>query len=510
MATNIPRMQRRVKQQPSMAILARAFSTYIGCASMPSRPQRAGVARRQQSTIRSGTFTLPVAPPSKLFGVEPRLPLTPYVPESPVSETISTRVEIDSEPLYSSHVFEPAMVREAETTLLGTTTPIEWYKSWVSMLNVDQKNAQAVQRASFLAQLALSSTSSMQSEVVVEQQQRQDEFALRTQLNLTGDVSNLATVRDMLRYTTSFLGRSDLAFGQGTRNAYEDALVLVCHVLRLPLPRTTSKNAADDLLSPSLANFMDCALTSGDKQLLVRCLVSRVDDHVPTAYITGQAHVGDYAFHVTRDTLIPRSYLQEVLLEQIHEESNEIPVKSVLEICTGSGYLAVLASKAFPTARVDACDLSSSALQVAHRNISDHQATNVFLYQGDLHHALNNPFNHSEPAFGLSDGYDMILCNPPYVGTDEMSSLPPEYLHEPSLALAGGGNDGLDLARRVVESSVYLLSANGQMFLECANHDVNEIEQRVLSALPSNYVYEFVRDNQVVAIQSLGLDELAV
>jgi ribosomal protein L3 glutamine methyltransferase len=260
----------------------------------------------------------------------------------------------------------------------------------------------------------------------------------------------LETVRDWLRYAVSRFAASCLFFGHGTNNAYDEAAYLVLHTLHLPLDR--------------LEPFLDAKLSHAEREEVLDIIARRVNERIPAAYLTHEAWLGEHRFYVDERVLIPRSYIAELLRDSL---SSWIPeparVNTALDLCTGSGCLAILMAHQFPNADVDAADISSDALAVALRNVADHGVQGrVNLIRSDL---LSNL---------TEKEYDLIVSNPPYVTTMAMEELPPEYGHEPQLALAGG-DDGLDAVRTILARATEFLSPEGLLVVETgANRDATE------------------------------------
>ncbi|SIT42525.1 50S ribosomal protein L3 glutamine methyltransferase [Paraburkholderia piptadeniae] len=253
-----------------------------------------------------------------------------------------------------------------------------------------------------------------------------------------------STVRDVLRYAVSRFNQAGLSFGHGSSNAYDEAAYLVLHTLHLPI----------DLLDP----FLDAHLTSEEIDAVLKVIERRATDRVPAAYITQEAWMHGYRFHVDERVIVPRSFIGELLQDglQPYVEDPE-QVAAVLELCTGSGCLAILAAHAFPNADVDAVDLSPTALEVATRNVHDyHLDDRIALFEGDLYTPLPER------------RYDVIITNPPYVNTESMKALPAEYRHEPEMALAGGA-DGMDIVRRIIGDARNWLTDDGVLVVEIGN-----------------------------------------
>ena len=258
-------------------------------------------------------------------------------------------------------------------------------------------------------------------------------------------VQNLLTVRDFLRFAVSRFNQAKLFFGHGSSDAYDEAAYLILHTLHLPLDR--------------LEPFLDARLTEGERTEVLGIIQQRVEKRIPAAYLTHQALLGDFSFYVDERVIVPRSFIAELLLEQLGPwiaEPEEI--NSVLDLCTGSGCLAILAAHAFPNANVDAVDLSPDALAVAERNVNDyHLQDRVSLVESDLFAKLGGK------------KYDLIISNPPYVDVGSVAALPQEYLHEPTMAL-GSGHDGLDATRVILKHAAQHLTGNGVLIVEIGHN----------------------------------------
>ncbi len=251
----------------------------------------------------------------------------------------------------------------------------------------------------------------------------------------------LQTVRDLIRYGVSRLNGAQVSLGHGSDNAWDEAVYLTLHALHLPL----------DTLDP----FLDARVVREERERVLDLLDRRVAERVPAAYLTNEAWLRGHRFYVDKRVIVPRSPIAELLDEGLSPwVQDALTVENVLDMCTGSGCLAILAALAFPYAHVDAVDVSPDALEVARRNVDDYGlADRLDLHESNLFDAL--------PA----REYDVIVCNPPYVNSGSMRALPQEYLHEPQLALAGG-DDGMDLVRRILHAAPQYLSENGVLVLE--------------------------------------------
>jgi len=257
--------------------------------------------------------------------------------------------------------------------------------------------------------------------------------------------TELITIRDYLRYAVSRFNAAELFFGHGSDNAWDEAVYLTLHTLNLPLDR----------LDP----FLDARLLPHERELLLDIYSRRCQERLPAAYLTHEAWLGEHRFYVDDRVIVPRSFIAELLHEQLAPWIEDPwSVNAALDLCTGSGCLAILTALAFPEAEVDAVDLSEDALSVAERNVADYDlADRVRLIHSD--------------AFAKIQGkrYDLIISNPPYVDAESVARLPPEYLHEPELAL-GSGEDGLDFTRTILREAKKHLTPNGLLVVEIGHN----------------------------------------
>jgi len=264
-------------------------------------------------------------------------------------------------------------------------------------------------------------------------------------------VQDLVTLRDWLRYAVSRFGEAGLAFGHGTTNSYDEAAYLILHALHLPLDR--------------LEPFLDARITHAERTRLADLLARRIDQRVPAAYLTHEAWLGEFRFYVDERVIIPRSFIADLLPDGLASfVGDAATVTAALDLCTGSGCLAILLAHAYPEAEIDAVDLSSDALAVAQRNVAEYGlADRVNLIRSDLFANL------SEKT------YDLIISNPPYVTANSMHQLPAEYRHEPVIALAGG-DDGLDAVRGILRDAPRFLNPQGVLVVEIGhNRDACEL-----------------------------------
>jgi len=257
--------------------------------------------------------------------------------------------------------------------------------------------------------------------------------------------TELSTLRDLLRFAVSRYNEARLFFGHGTDNAWDEAVYLLLHSLHLPLDR--------------IEPFLDAKLTSAERADLLHLIERRVKERLPVAYLTNEAWLGEFSFYVDERVIVPRSFIAELLREQLAPwVEDPDAVADVLDLCTGSACLAILAAHAFPAARIDAVDLSPDALAVARHNVADYDlAARIRLVEGNLFAGLK------------SRRYDLIIANPPYVNAAAMATLPAEYRREPELALASG-DDGLDLTRAILAGARRQLRPHGLLVVEIGHN----------------------------------------
>ena len=263
--------------------------------------------------------------------------------------------------------------------------------------------------------------------------------------------SSLHTLRDFLRFAVSRFQQAGLVFGHGSDNAHDEAAYLILHTLHLPL----------DVLEP----YLDAALLADEKTELLGKLRERIEQRVPVAYITQHARQGDFDFYVDERVIVPRSFIYELLGEPLSPwiEYPEL-VYRALDLCTGSGCLAIQMAAHYPAAQIDAVDISLDALEVAAVNVEDY----------GLQERIQ--LVHTDLFEGLEGTYDLIVSNPPYVDAESVDALPEEYLHEPELAL-GSGEDGLDATREILLQAAKFLNPRGVLLVEIGhNRDVLERE----------------------------------
>ncbi|MGI9130880.1 MAG: 50S ribosomal protein L3 N(5)-glutamine methyltransferase [Candidatus Methylopumilus sp.] len=258
-------------------------------------------------------------------------------------------------------------------------------------------------------------------------------------------LNELSSIRDWLRYAVSQFEDSDVFFGHGTSNAYDEAVWLIFGFLHLP--------------HDTIENFLDAHLTSKEKKDLSFLIEKRINDKIPTAYLLNEAWLRDYKFYVDERVIVPRSLIAESLSENLYPWIDD-PEKiySALDLCTGSGCLGIMMAHSFQSAMIDLVDLSEKALQVAEINVNHYGLHDrIELIQSDLFNGLEGK------------KYDLIISNPPYVNQTSVDSFPMEFLKEPSMAL-GSGEDGLDHTIRIIHEAKQYLNDNGMLIVEIGHN----------------------------------------
>ncbi|MDB5593595.1 MAG: modification methylase,hemK family [Hyphomicrobiales bacterium] len=295
--------------------------------------------------------------------------------------------------------------------------------------------------------------------------------------------AELVTLRDFMRFAISQFRAHELVFGHGTTDAIDEAAFLLLEGLNLPIDR----------LDP----FMDARLMPEERRRLADLVFARVTTRKPASYLLKRAYVGGVPFYVDERVIVPRSFIGELLRTGLFTEQ-ESPiliesedVASVLDLCTGSGCLAILAAQTFPQAHVDAVDLSPDALEVARINVAQAAlGDRLELLQGDLF----------APLAGRR--YDVIITNPPYVDAEVMSALPAEYRHEPEMALAGGP-DGLDIVRRILADAGKHLTGTGGLL--CEMGEGREILEEEFPELPFLWLDTHESSGEVFWLEAAAL-----
>lgn len=255
----------------------------------------------------------------------------------------------------------------------------------------------------------------------------------------------------MLHWATKRFKTAKLFYGHGTDNDWDEAVALALHALRLP-PDVDPK-------------IIDKTLTKTECDAITALITQRIEARVPAAYLTHEAWFASLSFYIDQRVLIPRSPIAELIEQQFAPWINVKQVKHILDLCTGSGCIAIACAKHFPNAQVDASDISDDALTVAKINCDKHQITDqVHLIKSNLFTEIKNK------------QYDIIVSNPPYVSAAEMQALPAEYQHEPALGLAAG-TDGLDIVKTILKTAKQHLTPHGILIVEVGNSEAALIKQ---------------------------------
>ncbi len=298
-----------------------------------------------------------------------------------------------------------------------------------------------------------------------------------------GPLAELVTVRDWLRHAVTRFNRAGIFCGHGVSDSFDEAVWLLLSSLALPLDR--------------LEPFLDACIPSDERIALFEAIERRAGERVPTAYILGEAWLGDFRFTVDERVIVPRSFFAE-MLEDGFAPWVEDPdaIDSALDMCTGSGCLAVLMAHAFPNAAITAADLSEDALDVARQNVADYGlGERIELVRSDAFSAL------------AGRRFDLILSNPPYVTAEAMDALPPEYLHEPRMALAAG-DDGLELVRRLLARAADHLNPGGMIAIEVGHN--RHIVEAAFPDLPFTWLSTRGGDDMVFLLQRDELPEVTI
>ncbi|MEK9720964.1 MAG: 50S ribosomal protein L3 N(5)-glutamine methyltransferase, partial [Quisquiliibacterium sp.] len=260
-------------------------------------------------------------------------------------------------------------------------------------------------------------------------------------------VAQSSTLRDCLRHACSRLTAAQVAFGHGTDNAWDEAVWLGLWSLHLPLENVDA--------------FLDARLSVQERAAFFRLIKRRCEERLPAAYLTGEAWLGGLRFRADPRAIIPRSLIVEALFEGLDPWLNGCEPRKILDLCTGSGSIAINAALKFESSQIDACDLSRDALALAQENVSDYCLdSRIRLLHGDLFTPVKNR------------QYDLILCNPPYVNASSMDTLPAEFLSEPRAALAGG-QDGMDLVRKILAEAAAAMRRHALLVLEIGHETQN-------------------------------------
>ena len=298
---------------------------------------------------------------------------------------------------------------------------------------------------------------------------------------ITQAQSQLRTIRDLLRFAVSQFNQASLHFGHGCANAYDEAAYLILKTLHLPL----------DQLEP----FLDARLLDDECKQVLTMIDRRVTQRTPAAYLTHEAWLGDYSFYVDERVIIPRSFIAELLQTQLSPWiTDPDAIFSALDLCTGSGCLAILMAHGFQNAHIDAIDISTQALEVAHKNVQDYGLEDrIQLIESNLFSALSEK------------QYDLIISNPPYVNAASMAELPQEYQHEPHNALASG-LDGLDATRLILRNAAQYLTDDGLLLVEIGHN--RAVLEQAYPQLPFTWLETSAGGDQVLLLTREAMQAL--
>jgi ribosomal protein L3 glutamine methyltransferase len=294
-------------------------------------------------------------------------------------------------------------------------------------------------------------------------------------------VNELVTIQDVLRWAVTEFNQAGLFYGHGTDNAWDEAVQLVLPTLNIDLQ--------------SNVTILQSRLTKRERQMLIDLIVIRIEQRIPVPYLTNSAWFAGLEFYVDERTLVPRSPIAELIEAKFAPWVKTAP-KRILDLCTGSGCIAIACAYEFPDAEVDAVDLSEEALEVADINIQNHGVSQqVFPIQSDLFSGIAN------------EKYDLIVSNPPYVDAEDMANLPEEYKHEPELGLACG-HDGLDLVRDMLRQAGNMLNDEGVLFVEVGNSQVHL--QAAYPEIPFQWIEFSIGGHGVFVLTKAQLDEIKI
>ncbi len=290
-----------------------------------------------------------------------------------------------------------------------------------------------------------------------------------------GPLAELVTVRDWLRYAVTRFNRAGCFYGHGLQDAYDEAVYLILHTLALPLDR--------------LEPFLDACIPGDEREEILEVIEKRAVDRLPAAYITGEAWLGEFRFEVDKRVIIPRSYFAELLHDGFSPwVQDPDAITAAMDMCTGSGCLAILMAFAFPNAEIVAVDISQDALDVAAANIA------AYGLEDRIRLVKSDGF-----AQVPEQRFDFILSNPPYVTREAMEALPAEYLHEPGLAL-GSGEDGLDLVRKLLADAPRYLAPEGLLAIEVGHN--REIVEEAFPTLSPTWLSAPSGDDKIFILEA--------
>ena len=260
---------------------------------------------------------------------------------------------------------------------------------------------------------------------------------------LAEDTAKFSTITDYVRFATSLFNEKELYFGHGTDNAYDESVNLVLSSLKLP----------NDIPVHTWTSH----LTSNERKVLLERISSRVEDSIPVAYLVNETWFAGFSFYVDKRVIIPRSPIAELIEEEFSPWIEAESINTVLDMCTGSGCIAIATALTLEDVEVDAVDLSEDAIAVANLNVENYSLEDrVNVIKSDLFSELTGK------------KYDLIICNPPYVAGEEYDELPKEYFHEPKNALYAD-NEGIAIIKKFLSEVGEHLTPNGLLILEAGS-----------------------------------------
>jgi ribosomal protein L3 glutamine methyltransferase len=298
-------------------------------------------------------------------------------------------------------------------------------------------------------------------------------------------VDDLHTIRDILRFGVTEFTRAKLTYGHGTARAIDEAAFMLLTALDLP--------------HDELAPWLDCRLTRAEREQILALFARRIATRKPAPYLLNAAYIQGHRFYVDERVIVPRSYIGELIaagLNDLLPDSDGEGVTAVLDMCTGSGCLAILAALTFPNARVDAVDLSADALDVAAKNVADYGlGDRIRLVKSDLFAGLD-----------AGERFNLIIANPPYVASAEVAAFDAEYRAEPVLAHEGGA-DGLDVVRRIMAAAAGYLKPGGVLVMEIGTG--RERFEAEFATLDVMWLATETSDGEVLAVSAEALGSMA-
>ena len=293
--------------------------------------------------------------------------------------------------------------------------------------------------------------------------------------NKSQNIQQLTTIRDFIRYGLTQFNSHDLYFGHGTDNSWDEIIALITHTLKININPDNSDDSGNSWQADILPHLLDAKLLASEKELLFNKIQQRVSERIPLAYLINQTYFCDLEFYVDKRVIIPRSPIAELIQNQFSPwigagNTQAEDIHSILDLCTGSGCIAIALAYYFPNANVDAIDLSDDALEITKINIKNHKTKNNI--KNKITPIKSDLFNN----LAKNKKYDLIISNPPYVNQQDLDSMPAEYHHEPRMALEAG-KDGLELVDRILKDAIQFLNPDGLLIVEVGNSQYDLIKK---------------------------------